>query len=87
MHVEFLKNVMICLLHLGVAENKCMVATHMLNNYMLSSVADEIRFRSFPTDTPNAYNTILGSDFEWLSFDEQFEYGLDVLFAGFGVLK
>jgi AcrR family transcriptional regulator len=84
---DFMKNVMICLLHLGVKENKCMVATHMLNNYILSSVSDEIFFRSFPSDTPNPYETILGSNFEWLSFDEQFNCGLEVLFTGFKALK
>jgi AcrR family transcriptional regulator len=87
MRFEFLKNVMICLLHLGVTENKCMVATHMFNNYILSSVTDEVMFRSFPPDKPNVYEAILGTNFEWLSFDEQFNYGLDVLFAGFKALK
>jgi hypothetical protein len=84
---DFMKNVMICLLHLGVKENKCMVATHMLNNYILSSVSDEIFFRSFPSDAPNPYEEILGSNFEWLSLDEQFYYGLEVLFTGFKALK
>jgi TetR/AcrR family tetracycline transcriptional repressor len=84
---DFMKNVMICLLHLGVKENKCMVATHMLNNYILSSVSDEIFFRSFSPDAPNPYGAILGSNFEWLSFDEQFNCGLEVLFAGFKALK
>jgi hypothetical protein len=84
---ELMKNVMICLLHLGVKENKCMVATHMFNNYILSAVADEILFRSFPLDVPNVYKTILGSNFEWLSFDEQFNCGLEILFAGFKALK
>jgi AcrR family transcriptional regulator len=84
---DFMKNVMICLLSLGVKENKCMVATHMLNNYILSSVSDEIFFRSFSPDTPNPYGAILGSNFEWLSFDEQFTCGLEVLFTGFKSLK
>jgi hypothetical protein len=84
---EFMKNVMICLLHLGVKEDKCMVATHMLNNYILSSVSDEIFFRSFPSDVSNPYEAILGSNFEWLSFDEQFNCGLEVLFTGFRALK
>jgi AcrR family transcriptional regulator len=84
---DFMKNVMICLLHLGVKEDKCMVATHMLNNYILSSVSDEIFFRSFPSDAPNPYEEILGSNFEWLSLDEQFNYGLEVLFTGFKALK
>lgn len=84
---DFMKNVMICLLHLGVKENKCMVATHMLNNYILSSVSDEVFFRSFATDAPNPYEAILGSNFEWLSLDEQFNCGLEVLFTGFKALK
>ncbi|MDR0688797.1 MAG: hypothetical protein LBG08_00810 [Spirochaetaceae bacterium] len=31
--------------------------------------------------------TIWGSNFEWLSFDEQFNCGLEVLFTGFRALK
>jgi AcrR family transcriptional regulator len=84
---EFMKHIMICLLHLGVKENKCVVAAHMFNNYVLSSVADEIMFRSVPADAPNAYETILGTNFEWLSFDEQFRCGLEVLFTGIKALK
>jgi hypothetical protein len=84
---DFMKNAMICFLHLGVKENKCMVATHMLNNYILSSVSDEIFFRSFSSDAPNPYKAVLGSNFEWLSFDEQFNCGLEVLFTGFKALK
>jgi hypothetical protein len=44
-------------------------------------------FRPVPADTPNAYEAILGTDFEWLSFDEQFNCGLEVLFTGMGALK
>jgi AcrR family transcriptional regulator len=84
---DFMKNVMICLLHMGVKENKCMVASHMLNNYILSSVSDEVFFRSFPPDAPSPYETILGNNFAWLSFDEQFNCGLEVLFTGFQALK
>jgi AcrR family transcriptional regulator len=84
---DFMKNVMICLLNLGVKENKCMVAAHMLNNYVLSSVSDELSFRSAAVGADNPYETILGSDFEWLSFDEQFNCGLEVLFTGFKALK
>jgi AcrR family transcriptional regulator len=83
---EFMKNVMICLLHVGVKEHNCMVAAHMLNNYILSSVSDELFFRSFPPEAPNPYEAILGTGFEWLSFDEQFYRGLDVLFTGFKAL-
>jgi hypothetical protein len=84
---ELMKNVMICLLHLGVKENKCIVAFHMLSNYVLSSVTDELMFRSFQPNASNAYELILGTGFEWLSFDEQFNCGLEVLFTGITALK
>jgi AcrR family transcriptional regulator len=84
---ELMKNVVICLLHLGVKENKCLIAAHMFNNYILSSAADEVMFRSMPPDTPNAYEAILGTHFEWLSFDEQFNCGLEVLFTGLTALR
>jgi AcrR family transcriptional regulator len=83
---EFMKNIMICLLQVGVKENKCVVAAHMFNNYVLSSVADEVMFRSVPAGTPNVYEVILGTNFEWLSFDEQFTCGLEVLFTGIKAL-
>jgi hypothetical protein len=60
---------------------------NMLSIYILSSVSDEIFFRSFSSDAPNPYEAILGSTFEWLPFDEQFNCGLEVLFTGFKALK
>jgi TetR/AcrR family tetracycline transcriptional repressor len=84
---EFLKNIMICLLQLGVKESKCLVAAHMFNNYVLSSAADELLFSSVPPEAPRAYEIILGTNFEWLSFDEQFACGLEVLFAGLAALR
>jgi len=84
---ELMKNVIICFLHLGVKENKCLVALHMFNNYILSSVANEVMFQYIPKNSPNPYEAILGTNFEWLTFDEQFNCGLDVLFTGIKALK
>jgi AcrR family transcriptional regulator len=84
---ELMKNVIICFLHLGVKENKCLVALHMFNNYILSSVANEVMFQYIPKKSPNPYEAILGTNFEWLTFDEQFNSGLDVLFTGIKALK
>jgi hypothetical protein len=64
-----------------------MVAAHMFNNYVLSFVTDEVIFRSLPPAAPIAYESILGTGFEMLSFEDQFNCGLEVLFAGFKVLK
>jgi len=84
---ELMKNVIICFLHLGVKENKCLVALHMFNNYILSSVANEVMFQYIPKNYPNPYEAILGTNFEWLTFDEQFNCGFDVLFTGIKALK
>ena len=87
MRIELMKNVIICLLHLGVKENKSLVAFHMFNNHILSSVANEVMFRYIPKDAPNVYKTVLGTRFEYLTFDEQFNCGLEVLFTGIKVLS
>ncbi|MDR0628202.1 MAG: TetR family transcriptional regulator [Treponema sp.] len=83
---ETIKNVMISLLHIGVKEKYCLIASGMFNNYVLSFVADEVIFKANPAGMPAFINTILGTDYEKISFDEQFDCGLNVLFAGFKIL-
>ena len=83
---ESIKNVMISLLHIGVKEKHCLVAAGMFNNYVLSFVADELVFKAAPDGQPAFIHTILGTDYEKISFDEQFDCGLNVLFAGFKIL-
>ncbi|MDR0639623.1 MAG: TetR family transcriptional regulator [Spirochaetaceae bacterium] len=80
---ELIKNMMISLLHIGVKEKHCLAASHMLNNYVLSFAADEVIFKANPAGMPPFINTILGTGYEKMSLDEQFEWGLNVLFAGF----
>ncbi|MDR2477053.1 MAG: TetR family transcriptional regulator [Treponema sp.] len=80
---ETIKNVMISLLHIGVKEKYCLVAAGMFNNYVLSFAADEVIFKANPAGQPPFIDTILGTGYEQMSFDEQFECGLHVLFAGF----
>ncbi|MDR0377968.1 MAG: TetR family transcriptional regulator [Spirochaetaceae bacterium] len=84
---EPIKNVMISLLHIGVKEKHCLVAAGMYNNYVLSFVADEVIFKANPGGQPAFIDTILGTGYEKMSFDEQFECGLKVLFAGFKTLE
>ena len=83
---ETIKNVMISLLHIGVKEKYCLIASGMFNNYVLSFVADEVIFKANPAGMPAFIHTILGTDYEKISFDEQFDCGLNVLFAGFKIL-
>ena len=86
--LELIKNIMICLLHLEIKEENCLVAAGIFNNYILSFAADEARFRSLPPGAfYDSFDVILGTGYTKLSFDEQFERGLEVLFSGFEVLK
>jgi TetR/AcrR family tetracycline transcriptional repressor len=84
---ETIKNSMISLLHIGVKEKYCLIAAGMFNNYVLSFVADELVYKANPGGMPAFINTILGTGYEKMSFDEQFECGLNVLFAGFKTLE
>jgi AcrR family transcriptional regulator len=84
---ETIKNTLISLLHIGVKEKHCLVAASMFNNYVLSFVADEVIFKANPAGQPAFIDTILGTGYEKMSFDEQFECGLNVLFAGFKTLE
>jgi TetR/AcrR family tetracycline transcriptional repressor len=84
---ETIKNAMISLLHIGIKEKHCLIAAGMYNNYVLSFVADELVFKANPAGQPPFINTILGTGYEKMSFDEQFDCGLKVLFAGFKTLE
>jgi TetR/AcrR family tetracycline transcriptional repressor len=84
---EIIKNSMISLLHIGVKEKYCLTAAGIYNNYVLSFAADELVYKAAPEGMPAFINTILGTDYEKLSFDEQFDCGLNVLFAGFKTLE
>jgi TetR/AcrR family tetracycline transcriptional repressor len=84
---ETIKNTLISLLHIGVKEKHCLVAAGMFNNYVLSFVADEVVFKATPAGQPAFIDAILGTGYEKMSFDEQFECGLNVLFAGFKILE
>jgi TetR/AcrR family tetracycline transcriptional repressor len=84
---ETIKNTMISLLHIGVKEKYCLIASGMYNNYVLSFVADEVIFKANPAGMPPFITTILGTGYEKISFDEQFDCGLNVLFAGFKTLE
>ncbi|GHV43471.1 hypothetical protein AGMMS49546_25160 [Spirochaetia bacterium] len=85
--LELIKNIMISLLHIGIKEENCMIASHIFNNYILSFVANEAGFQNIPPETPHPFEAILGTNFKKMTFDEQFNCGLNVLFAGFKILE
>jgi AcrR family transcriptional regulator len=84
---ELIKNLLICLLHIGIKEENCLLAGNLYNNYILSFVADEIIMQTVHKETPNPFIGILGTAYSPLSMDEQFMRGLEVLFAGFKILE
>jgi AcrR family transcriptional regulator len=84
---ELIKNILICLLHLGVKEEHCLIAGNILNNYVLSFAADEVIIQAEHHNAPNPFASILGTGYKPLNNEEQFVRGLEVLFAGFKILE
>ncbi|MDR1902689.1 MAG: TetR family transcriptional regulator [Treponema sp.] len=85
--IELIKNIVICLLHLGIKEENCLIAGHLFNNYILSFTADEVIVQTEHKDAPNPFAGILGTGYKPLNRDKQFLRGLEVLFAGFKILE
>jgi len=85
--VEIIRQVTDKLLQIGVARGNIMTISNMLNNYVLSFTADEMRFKSAPPDLKQIFTEMIDPEDKFIfisdrDFDEQFEYGLRVLFAG-----
>jgi AcrR family transcriptional regulator len=85
--VEFIRGISNKLLEMGVTPKNLMTVSNMLNNYVLSFVADEVRFLNTPPETLKSFSEMLAPSDEVMfmsqrNFDEQFLYGLEVLFAG-----
>jgi hypothetical protein len=80
-------------LNLGVKPENLTTVSNMFNNYVLSFVADEERFKGFAAD--GAFDEIAGKlsreDKLFFTvpqdFDEQFDFGLRILFEGLERVK
>lgn len=75
------------LLALGVKFENLMTVSNMINNYVLSFTADEVRFKHQSPEAIQNFATMLSFEQQPLfiserGFDEQFDYGLRVLFTG-----
>lgn len=82
--LEIIKNILYCLSKLGVKEQNCLTAANMINNYVLSFTADEIRMRATPPEIAEKLGDFMGvPHLKFSNFDEQFLYGMNVLFTGF----
>ena len=81
--IKIIKFVLDALIKYGVSPKNCLTAGNLLNNYVLSFVADEIRSMYISSEEAKKLEELLDKQFELnLDFDEQFLYGLKVLFAG-----
>lgn len=71
---------------LGVPPDMLMTVANLFNNYVLSFVADECRFRHISEKEMRQFHHNLTSAGDILqiakNFDQQFDYGLKLLFAG-----
>lgn len=80
--IKIIKDTMDCLSRLGIKDKNRITAANLLNNYVLSFVADEIRIKFSPPEKIESLNSLFGVMVVG-DFDQQFLYGLNVLFAGF----
>jgi AcrR family transcriptional regulator len=85
--IAIIKSISERLLKLGVKPEHMMTVSNMLNNYVLSFVADEQRFKNTPPEVLEKLLGALGDDERFMfeskrDFDEQFALGLSIVFAG-----
>ena len=84
--VEIVKEQAITLLEMGIAPKNLMTAANLLNNYVRSFVADELRIMNRPSEDMQSFIKMLSSDdypFYYSNDSEsQFLYGLKVLISG-----
>jgi AcrR family transcriptional regulator len=80
------------MLEFGVKEKNLMTASNLVNNYVLSFVADEYRFKNTPPEKMQELEKLMTArEMQLLrsssDYDEQFLYGLNVLFAGLDAVE
>jgi len=81
--IEGIKFILAALTKYGVSNKNCISAANIINNYILSFVADEIRAKHISSEATEHFSLILGGQYEMnLNFEEQFLYGLRVILAG-----
>lgn len=80
---NIIKFVLAALSKYGVPNKYCITAGNLVNNYILSFVADEIRAKQHSSEGAKQVVALWGEQYEMdLDYDQQFFYGLRVLFAG-----
>lgn len=84
--LEIIRATISALSSMGISDRNLITTANLLNNYVLSFVADEVRFRNTPPEAYIDFPEMLGPFdrrmFADIDYGEQFLYGLRVLFAG-----
>ncbi|MGI5858604.1 MAG: TetR/AcrR family transcriptional regulator C-terminal domain-containing protein [Tepidanaerobacteraceae bacterium] len=81
--INTIKFVLATLTEYGVSNKNCITAGNLINNYILSFVADEIRTKNISPEEAKQLALLWGQQYEMnMDFQQQFLYGLRVLFAG-----
>lgn len=84
--IEAIKFILAALTKYGVSNKNCLSAANMINNYVLSFVADEIRAKHISQEEAKQFGLLFGEQYEMnLDFEQQFLYGLRVILAGLRV--
>ena len=89
--IEIIRITMDALLGMGIPDKNIVTIANLLNNYVLSFVADEVRFKNTPPEVFVDFSEMLGTFdrrmFANMDYDEQFLYGLRVIFAGLETIE
>jgi AcrR family transcriptional regulator len=85
--LEIIRAISAAFLIMGVPAEKLMTISNLFNNYVLSFVADECRFKNRTAEEIHEFEKLLSPHDKTLlrvpdDFDGQFLYGLRVMFAG-----
>lgn len=89
--LEIIKATIDALSIMGISDKNLITIANLLNNYVLSFVADEVRFKNTPPEAFVDFAEMLGPFdrrmFANINYDEQFLYGLRILFSGLEAIE
>lgn len=81
--IEGIKFLLSALTKYGVSNKNCLCAANLINNYVVSFVADELRAKHISREAAEQFGSIFEEQYEInLDFQEQFLYGLNVILTG-----
>lgn len=81
--IELIKTMLINLKNLGVPKEKLIQSGNLINNFVLSFVADEVKMKRYDSIQADFF---FGFPID-MDFDKQFVYGLEVLLNGIETTK